>query len=75
MGAAPSGSPGCPELAFWTVSIARVRIVLTQSSVEASLIGAQYAPLSLSAAARVRRGQGERSYYAPEADASRVEPA
>ena len=32
IGAAPSGRPGCPEFAFWTASIASVRIVLTQSS-------------------------------------------
>jgi hypothetical protein len=27
MGAAPIGAPGCPEFAFWTASIDRVRIV------------------------------------------------
>src|SRR5215470_9561021 len=32
MGAAPSGRPGCPDSAFWTASIASVRIVSTQSS-------------------------------------------
>ncbi len=31
MGAAPSGSPGCPEFAFSIASIERVRIVFTQS--------------------------------------------
>src|SRR5438445_2378228 len=30
--AAPMGSPGCPEFAFWTASIESVRIVLMQSS-------------------------------------------
>src|SRR5579872_3127065 len=31
MGAASRGKPGCPELAFSTMSIASVRIVFTQS--------------------------------------------
>src|SRR5436190_24064386 len=31
MGAAPMGSPGWPELAFWTASMARVRMVLMAS--------------------------------------------
>src|SRR5712691_148003 len=32
MGAAPSGRPGCPELAFWTASIESVRMVFTHNS-------------------------------------------
>src|SRR4029077_17331063 len=32
IGAAPRGRPGCPDSAFWTASIASVRIVSTQSS-------------------------------------------
>src|SRR5262245_22656040 len=32
IGAAPRGSPGCPDSAFWTASMASVRIVSTQSS-------------------------------------------
>jgi hypothetical protein len=32
LGAAPRGRPGWPEFAFWTASIASVRIVSTQSS-------------------------------------------
>jgi hypothetical protein len=41
MGAAPIGAPGCPEFAFWTASIERVRIVsmASRSRSVAMLIG------------------------------------
>ena len=63
IGAAPSGRPGWPEFAFWTASIASVRIVSTQSS------SMDFCTVSLEVLAFPRAGPTRaririRSYYA-----------